>query len=773
MLDEADLNEFLDILGGTMHKIKNQIKQSGKKLSGWTAILLVALLIIYYVITLLNTNKITEQVKLIQKHPYSVMVTLNGVTSDVVRMRTLSERLAYVRTENVIENVQSHYDSIDDSLTKDLDYIKEIYIYRPDDAAELQETYYQLRDNQEKLLEFCRNKNTTREGVEEYIEKNLKPLLDQMEELTDSIVIGSRNKIEQFDQLASNTRISTIVLSTVLTLAVIISLGIYLYIIKCKNEKEEEMRDALQIALESAQNANAAKSQFLFNMSHDIRTPMNAIIGMTAIAGMHIDEPQKVKDCLNKISVSSRHLLGLINDVLDMSKIENGKIALNNEEFSLSEFIHSFVMIIQEQMKQKQLEFDVSIDGLEHEKVIGDSLRMNQVLLNILGNAIKFTPEHGEIKLKIRELPSHYHGYGSYEFVVKDTGIGMSEEFMERIFEPFERAATSTNSKTEGTGLGMAITKNIIDMANGEITVKSELGKGTEFTVKLHLKLQKTEEEVFDFGLLQDLRTLVVDDDRVVCENTARMLQEIGMKSEWVLTGAEAVQKTAALYQVNQYYHSIIIDWRMPEMDGLETARRIRKIAGDEIPIIILTAYDWTDIEDEAREAGVNAFLAKPLFKSRLYHVMHEVVFGKSHSMEKKSQEEQGQLLKGRVLVVEDNDLNMEIAQEFIEYSGVFVEKAWNGMEAVQKMEEVEDGYYDLVFMDIQMPHMGGYEATRQIRRMEKLKNRSHTPIAAMSANAFVEDRQQAYNCGMDAYLTKPFNREDIINIMKRYMKAK
>lgn len=736
--------------------------------------MLVGLLIVYYIITLVNVNKIAEQVEMIGDHPYPVAIAAGEVETGLTQLRSLPERLSYSRTPAMIENIRSHYDNIDKSIVRNLEFIVESYMYSPEDAPVLQQLYYELRDEQERFLTLCSTTECTNEDVEGFFTENLEPKLDEMNRLTSSMIMGSKITFNEFEKLTRHSRVSTIILSTLLTFAVITALWIYLYLLKEKSRHEEEMRNVLKDALELAQNANSAKSQFLFNMSHDIRTPMNAIIGMTAIATMHINEPAKIKDCLGKISASSKHLLGLINDVLDMSKIESGKIALNEEEFILSDLIHSFITIIQPQIKVKRLEFDISINNLEHEKVIGDTLRINQVLLNILGNAIKFTPAEGMINLKICELPPQYNGYGTYQFIIKDTGIGMPEEFLDKIFEPFERVQTSTNSKIEGTGLGMAITKNIIDMMNGQIKVQSKLGEGSKFTVTLSLKLQETDAEVFDFSAFKALRTLVVDDDRDVCENTSKMLEEIGMDSEWVLSGAEAVEKTILAHQTNLDYHSVIIDWKMPEMDGLETTRRIRKLVGDEVPIIILTAYDWTDIEDEAKEAGVNAFLAKPLFKSRLYHVMHNIVLGEQNCKADTDKKEISEnVLDVRIMLVEDNIMNMEIASEFIKYCGGKVEQAWNGEEAVQMVKNMPDGYYKLIFMDIQMPIMNGYEATKEIRDFEQSQGRTHTPIIAMSANAFVEDVDKAYASGMDKYITKPIGIEEIRNVLKGCLKEK
>lgn len=749
--------------------LKDKLQINTEKLSKWTAVFLIAMLIIYYIITIVNTNTIAEQVEMIGEHPFPVAIAVGEVENGLSQLRSLPERLFDRQSPEIIERIRNHYQTIDESMMENLDFIVDQYISHPEDSPILRQTYLELRDEQERLLALCEDPDFTGADAEAFYMTNMAPKLSKMERLTATFIDGSKTKFSELEQLANHSRISTIVISTLLLLVVIASLAIYQYLLRLNRKREKEMHQVLCDALESAQNANAAKSQFLFNMSHDIRTPMNAIIGMTAIASMYIDEPTKVKDCLGKISTSSKHLLGLINDVLDMSKIENSKIALNDEEFILPELIHSFITIIQPQAASKQLELEVSVSVLEHERVIGDTLRLNQILLNIVGNAIKFTPSGGTVSLSIKELPMQYNGYGTYQFIITDTGVGMSEDFLEKIFLPFERAETSTNSRTEGTGLGMAITKNIIDMMNGQIIVQSQLGQGTTFTVTLSLKLQKGSVEELDFSLLHELRSLVVDDDQDVCENTVKMLQDIGMSSEWVLTGSEAINKTVEAHQLHHDYHAVIIDWKMPGMDGLETTRRIRNMVGDDLPIIILTAYDWTDIEIEAKEAGVNAFLAKPLFKSQLYHVMHDIVLGEPRPQETPF-DLAGLCFEGRVLLVEDNDLNMEIAEEFIRYCGGTVEKAWDGEQACQMLEQAPEGYYRLVFMDVQMPNMDGYQATRRIREFEQTHQRTHTPIVAMSANAFVEDIEKAHLSGMDNYVTKPIGIEDIRRMLSEYM---
>lgn len=748
-----------------MSKINNE------KLSKWTAVLLAVLLIVYYVNTLVSTKRISDQVEMIGKHPYPISIEVGYVTTYATQLDSLAERLTYIRTPEMLENTRQDYDKIDKEIAGSLDFIVDRYISYPEDALSLRQDYYDLREAQDKFLTLCEDPAFDNEAAQNFYHTEIEPRIERMNSLADSMRLGSEAKFAVFADLAYESRVSTIVFSTVLLFAVLAALGIFLYILRKKHRQEERMQYTLREALESAQNANMAKSQFLFNMSHDIRTPMNAVIGMTAIATIHADDPVKVRDCLSKITASSKHLLSLINDVLDMSKIESGKLSLNEEDFILPEFIRDFLTIVEPQVKAKQLQFDISACGVEHERVTGDTLRINQALLNIVGNAVKFTPPGGRVEVRVCELPPRYKGYGTYQFTISDTGIGMPKEFMSKIFEPFERANTSTNSRIEGTGLGLAITKNIIDMMNGQISVSSEEGQGTSFQVTLHLKLQPEEEKQYDFSALRELRSLVVDDDQDVCECAARMLREIGMRSEWVLTGMEAVGKVTEAHSVNQDYHSVIIDWKMPDMDGLETTRRIRGEVGDDIPIIVITAYDWTEIEEEARQAGVNAFLPKPLFRSSLYQVMYDLVSGRKPMREEPRPKASAAIgFDGCVLLVEDNEINMEIVQEYLLYSGCSVEKAWDGLEALRMFESAAAGYYGLILMDIQMPNMDGYEATRQMRIVEQEEGRGHTPIVAMSANAFEDDIKRAYNSGMDGYITKPMELEDLRSVLRTYL---
>ena len=531
------------------------------------------------------------------------------------------------------------------------------------------------------------------------------------------------------------------------------------------NQKLKESHHELETALMHAESANSAKTTFLNNMSHDIRTPMNAIIGFTSLAASHVDNKEKVKEYLSKISTSSEHLLSLINDILDMSRIESGKVKINENPLHLPELLHDIRTIVQPNITSKQLDFLIDTVDVKNEDIIADKLRLTQILLNILSNGIKFNRTGGTISLRIRQLKSAPTGYGNYQFIIRDTGIGMKPEFQEHIFESFTREETSTVSGIQGTGLGMAITKNIVDMMGGTITVKSEEGQGSEFTVNLTFKLCGEAKSYEKIEQLQGLKVLVADDDTDTCLSISGMLTEIGMRSEWTVSGKEAVIRAKHSMEMGDEFYAYIIDWLMPDMNGIETVRRIRRVIGDSSPIIILTAYDWSDIEEEAKEAGVTAFCEKPLFMSQLRELLTNPV-PKTKEPEKREWIYNGK----RILLVEDNELNQEIAQTILEDAGFMVETANDGVEAVKKMEQAVPGQYDLILMDIQMPVMNGYEAAKQIR---SLKNRetASVPIVAMTANAFEEDREKSYEAGMNGYLAKPVSAEALINTIDKIMK--
>ncbi len=531
---------------------------------------------------------------------------------------------------------------------------------------------------------------------------------------------------------------------------------------------ERKHRTELSQALSLAEQANRAKTIFLNNMSHDIRTPMNAIIGFTALASTHIDNQERVKDYLGKIAQSSNHLLSLINDVLDMSRIESGKMNLDEKPENLAEILHSLRNIIQADIHAKQLELYIDTVDVMDEDICCDKLRLNQVLLNIMSNAIKFTPPGGTISLRTTERAVSHAGYGTYEFRIKDTGIGMKPDFLEKIFVPFSQERSSSVSGIQGTGLGMSITKNIVDMMGGEITVSSEEGAGTEFVVTLEFKLQGGHREAETIETLKGLRSLVVDDDMNACQSVAQMLRQIGMRSEWTMYGKEAVARTEEALQIGDAYRVYIIDWLMPDMNGIETTRRIRKVVGDEAPIIILSAYDWSDIEAEAREAGVTDFISKPLFPSDLREVLLRTC-GEAPTAAEPAPPPVEVFQGRRVLLVEDNDLNREIAVEILEGEGFLVQTAENGLAAVDAVREAQPGAFDVVLMDIQMPIMDGYEAARAIRNLPD-PVKANVPIIAMTANAFEEDRQQAYDAGMNAHVAKPIEIPALISTLQDIM---
>ena len=535
-----------------------------------------------------------------------------------------------------------------------------------------------------------------------------------------------------------------------------------------EKKAEIESHKALKEAYRAAENASRAKTDFLSNMSHDIRTPMNAIVGLTAIAGANIENQDKVVECLGKITKSSRHLLGLINEVLDMARIESGRMSLAEEDFSLPELVDNLLTLTKPAIDEHHHQLEVHVEHIEHEAVCGDSLRIQQVFVNLMSNAIKYTPDGGNITFTIKEKPNGFSELGCYEFSIADNGIGMTPEFQKIMFEPFSRADDHRTTKVQGTGLGMAITRNIVNLMNGDIQVESAPNKGTKITVTVYLKLQKDEKE--QEKELFDLPVLVVDDDKTSCESTVETLREIGIAGEWVLTGKEAVERCYARHETNRDYFAVILDWKMPEMDGIETARRIRECVGQDVTIIILTSFEFSEIEEEARAAGVDAFMAKPLFRSRLTATLRQFTSGKKEKDARNYLEDfaKTDYTGKRLLLVEDNDLNREIATEILGMTGVTVETAENGKIAVEKVAAAPENWYSLVLMDIQMPVMNGYEATAAIRSLPG--SRGKVPIIAMTANAFAEDVQLAKNTGMNEHIAKPLDLNKLNDVLKQWL---
>ncbi len=535
---------------------------------------------------------------------------------------------------------------------------------------------------------------------------------------------------------------------------------------RAERERDIERDKELRSALASAEHANKAKTAFLNNMSHDIRTPMNAIIGFTALAVTHIDNKEHVLDYLKKISTSSKHLLSLINDVLDMSRIENGSVRIEEAEAHLPDILHDLRSIIQGNIGSKQQDLYIDTQDVLHEDIIIDKLRLNQILINIISNAVKFTPVGGMINVRITEKPCSKSGYATYEFSVKDNGIGIDKEFQEHIFDSFSREQSVTESGIQGTGLGLAIVKNIVDMMGGTIKLNSEKGKGSEFIVILDCKISEKVVKYEPIKELSGARALVVDDDIDTCMSVSKMLRQIDIQADWTTSGKEAVMRAKEAFDDKRAFAVYIIDWMMPDMNGIETVRRIRRVIGDDASIIILTAYDWTDIEEEAKAAGVTAFVAKPIFMSELRNILTKPVEYKEVSIkEKKISRYAGK----KILLVEDNELNREIAIEILQKSGFVVDAVEDGTDAVERMVSATEDQYDLILMDIQMPKMDGYTATREIRTLGNNK-KANIPIIAMTANAFEEDRKKAFEAGMNAHISKPVSVQVVLETLEQVL---
>lgn len=531
--------------------------------------------------------------------------------------------------------------------------------------------------------------------------------------------------------------------------------------------EQKEKNAVLAKALKEAEHANNAKTTFLSNMSHDIRTPMNAIIGFSDLAVKHIDNTEQVRDYISKIQVAGNHLLSLINDVLDMSRIESGRTAVVEQECNLSEIVHNLVSIIQSQVSAKQQELFIDSFHVTNEEVYADPLKLNQVLINILSNAVKYTPATGKIVFCISQMESEKEGCARYEFRIRDNGIGMSEEFTKHIFDAFSREETATRSGIQGTGLGMAITKTIVNLMGGDITVNSKKGEGSEFIVTFDLRLQENAGDYVKLDELSGMRALVVDDDFNACNSVTEMLSQIGMESEWTTSSRDAVFRAEKAWNDKVPFNVFIIDMLMPEISGIETARRIRKIVDSNAPIVMLTAYDWADVEDEAREAGVTGFIAKPLFMSDLQHALRRAIGIQDEKVEEDIEEPD--FTGKRILLVEDVEMNRQLARFVLTEMGFEVEEAPDGTDAVRMMEESPENYYDMILTDVQMPIMDGYEATRIIRNLPR-EDVKDMPIIAMTANAFDEDREHALKVGMNGHIAKPLDIGKLVEVLRKYI---
>lgn len=847
---------------------------------------LLALLLLFLVITLLSTNNLAAQVKLLTEHPFTVNGDISDVKTDLALMRIRTERLQSYNQPKDIEIVRRSLEDIYVDMEQLLDEIQNLYLGPEEDIKAIRDTYEEIKDAHELFLEFSELPSSHTELIAEYEEEHLYPLYDIFEEDAERILTFVHGTQQSIFTSADHMSRITVIWSCIIIGATTIGLFFFQYAIRkmskglyqknCQfenlsetidetfliferdkkqsdfvsgsagrvlgvaadllredrtliyanmnGEAAEEIRQevynghrtswdtfieyrnpqsleprwlqihlyradqekgtkyimtlidrteerranqAVQDALISAQKANNAKKDFLSRMSHEIRTPMNAIIGMTTIAAASIEDRSRVEDCLEKISYSSKHLLMLINDVLDMSRIESTRMRINAEPFELYQFLNTFVSVVYPQATEKGVEFTEKTTGFsEHTTYLGDTLRLNQILLNLTSNAIKFTPKGGKIRLEVTRLPSRA-GKNWLRFVVSDTGIGMDEQGLSRLYTPFEQANSSIAGKYGGTGLGMSITQNLVSLMGGYINVKSELGEGTTFTVELPFEQSDTDLQPIKEEALEALEVLVVDDERDICEHTVLLLEKMKIHAEWVLSGAEAVERVVQKQEEEVGFDICFIDWKMPDMDGVETTRRIRERVGPNTPIIIISAYDWTDIEEEARAAGVNAFIAKPIFQSSIYNAIVRVTNG-GFGMRESKADIGGHSLEGkRLLLAEDNSLNMEIAVTLLEMNGAIVEGVENGQEALEWFLRMEPGYFDAILMDVQMPVMDGCEAARHIRACGRADAR-RIPIIATTANAFAEDVSMVMAAGMDAHIGKPLDIEQLCAMLAR-----
>ncbi len=534
----------------------------------------------------------------------------------------------------------------------------------------------------------------------------------------------------------------------------------------------EAKNNELSLAIQKAQKANSAKSAFLANMSHDIRTPLNGVMGMAQIASLNVNNPAKIGECLRSITFSSKFLLSLINNVLDMAKIENNTLALSESEICLPEFMETIIGITQQQIKSKKQVFEVVITDVKHEYLLGDPVRISQMFINIISNAIKFTPRNGKITISLKELPANRDGYAALQFNCTDTGMGMSEEFRKHIFESYSRENDSKIEKIEGTGLGMSIVKSIVDAVGGKISVESEKGKGTSFHINFDVKIKPTDLPALDLAALKNTKILVVDDEEEVCESIVTMLTEIGVTAHFALTGRDALSKIQKVRQSSSDYSFVILDWRMNPMSGLDIVKAIRNDLNSEIPIVISSAYDWTDIEQETKNLNITDYISKPLFKSTLISIVTDLVNKKIQAQTGVAAVEDSYFSDMKILLVEDNALNMEIASEILSAEGVTIEFAYDGLEAVDKFKAFPENYFDIVLMDIQMPVLDGYQATRRIRELPRSDAQS-VIIMAMTANAFDDDVAAAKAAGMNEHLSKPLDFSLLKSVLKRIMQRK
>ena len=711
---------------------------------------------------------ISRQINYVAEHPYKAMSEINKIRARVLEMNTYLP-IFISENENNLDGIRSVLRTSCQENEKSLKILDEIYLGNKEDLSELNGALDELKKALIQSVENSENSNMDRQAVQKYFDKEIEPIRVKTDIAIQKVIDSADRRVLIIQESTDEKAEAAIFYAVVIGLLMIV---IVIYAYKLRNEylindELKRQQKILQDALLVAQKANDAKRDFLSRMSHEIRTPMNAIIGMSAVAFNYLDDKKRTADCLSKITFSSKHLLMLLNDVLDMSKIENGKLNIRQELFDLKNLVTSLADINYGLATAKGLAFEIVISGFKDELLLGDSMRVNQILLNLLSNAIKFTPKGGSVRLEIRMLRSASDKIW-LRFIVKDSGIGMKKEFLEHLYEPFEQADNGIARKYGGTGLGMAITKNLVAIMDGTIEVESQEGAGTTFMVDLPFGVSKVDKKTA--AEMEEMRVLVVDDDNDTCEHAAVLLKGMGVNVDWALNGFEAIEKVrSACEDDGRCYDVCFIDWCMPELDGIETARRMRRYVGPDVLIIIISAYDWSGIEEQAKAAGVNAFIAKPFFASNLYNTLLTVSRKPELGFSAVGNKETYDFGGKKVLLVEDNELNMEIASELLKFVNLQVEHAENGKVAVDIFRNSKEKEYALIFMDIQMPLMNGYDAARCIRSSEH-PAAGTIPIIAMTANAFNDDVQAAFDAGMNGHLAKPIDVEVLYKTIARYI---
>lgn len=724
--------------------------------------------VVYVVFTTHSIFTISRQINYVAEHPYKAMSEINKIRARVFEMNTYLP-IFISETENNLDGIRSVLRTSCQENEKSLKILDEIYLGKKEDLTELNDALDELKKALIQSVENSENNKMDRPAVQKYFDKEIEPIRVKTDTAIQKVIDSADRRVLIIQESTEEKAEAAIFYAVVIGLLMIV---IVIYAYKLRNEylindELKRQQKILQDALLVAQKANDAKRDFLSRMSHEIRTPMNAIIGMSAVAFNYLDDKKRTADCLRKITFSLKHLLMLLNDVLDMSKIENGKLNIRQELFDLKNLVTSLADINYGIATAKGLAFEIVISGFKDELLLGDSMRVNQILLNLLSNAIKFTPKGGSVRLEIRMLRSASDKIW-LRFIVKDSGIGMKKEFLEHLYEPFEQADNGIARKYGGTGLGMAITKNLVAIMDGTIEVESQEGAGTTFMVDLPFGVSKVDKKTA--AEMEEMRVLVVDDDNDTCEHAVVLLKGMGVNVDWALNGFEAIEKVrSACEDDGRCYDVCFIDWCMPELDGIETARRMRRYVGPDVLIIIISAYDWSGIEEQAKAAGVNAFIAKPFFASNLYNTLLTVSRKPELGFSAVGNKETYDFGGKKVLLVEDNELNMEIASELLKFVNLQVEHAENGKVAVDIFRNSKEKEYALIFMDIQMPLMNGYDAARCIRSSEH-PAAGTIPIIAMTANAFNDDVQAAFDAGMNGHLAKPIDVEVLYKTIARYI---